>query len=384
MKINADWLDRSASRAVTGMLEGAGYQALFVGGCVRNALLGAAVSDLDLSTDARPARVLELAKEAGLRAVPTGIDHGTITVISDGEPFEITTFRKDVETDGRHAVVAFSDDIADDAARRDFTMNALYCDARGQVIDPLGGLPDLEARHLRFVGEPEARIREDYLRILRFFRFHAWYGGDGLDPDGLAACAALSDGIETLAKERIGQEIRKLLLAPNPAPSVAAMAQSGVLMRCLPGAQAMTLPVLVHMEQMVGATPDVMRRLVSLGAENTGDALRLSNAEHKAVQALTGALGSDFGPRELGYRLGREQAQDVLLLRASMVAQPIDPADLDLAAWGAGTVFPLTAKDLMPDLQGPQLGAALKRAEQAWIDSDMQMDKDALRRLALG
>lgn len=384
MKIEADWVHSPASRAVTAMLEDAGHQAFFVGGCVRNALLGVPVTDLDVSTDAPPERVQSLAKNAGLRAIPTGIDHGTITVICDGEPYEITTFRRDVETDGRHAVVAFSDRIEDDAQRRDFTMNALYCDGRGMVHDPLGGLSDLQARHVRFVGEPEARIREDYLRILRFFRFYAWYGQNGLDADGLAACALLSDGIETLAKERVGQEIRKLLAARDPAPSVASMASSGVLMRCLPGAQAAMLPVLVHIEETLGAEPDPMRRLVALGGEDSVANLRLSNAEAKQIQALQGGLGSDMGPLELGYRLGEGAARDVLLLRAAAMAQPIDPAWVTLVARGAGAHFPLSAADVMPAVQGPELGKALKAAERAWIDSDMQLDRDALRRLVLG
>jgi poly(A) polymerase len=179
MRITGDWLAQPGTQALCGALEAAGYRALFVGGCVRNALLGVSVADVDIATDARPETVTRLAEAAGLRVVPTGIEHGTVTVIAGGVPHEVTTFRRDVETDGRRAVVAFAQDVAEDAARRDFTMNALYADLRGNVIDPLSGLPDLVARRLRFVGDAHQRIREDYLRILRFFRFHAHYG----DPD---------------------------------------------------------------------------------------------------------------------------------------------------------------------------------------------------------
>ena len=198
MKISGDWLTRAETQAVCAMLTAGGYQVLLVGGCVRNALLGAPVADVDIATDAPPQIVSDLAENAGLKAVPTGINHGTVTIIAGGIPHEVTTFRRDVETFGRHAKVAFSTRLNDDAARRDFTMNALYARPDGTVLDPLNGLPDLVARRVRFVGDPEQRIGEDYLRILRFFRFHAWYGdpAGGLDPDGLAACAANAEYID--------------------------------------------------------------------------------------------------------------------------------------------------------------------------------------------
>ena len=217
MKIAGEWIEAAHVQQVLHMLTDAGHQAFLVGGCVRNALLGQPVADIDISTDAMPERVVALAGATGLKAVPTGIEHGTITVVAEGVGHEITTFRRDVETDGRRAVVAFSTRIEDDAARRDFTMNALYADATGAVVDPMGGLADLWARRVRFVGDADERIREDLLRILRLFRFHAWYGDpeEGLDADGLAACAANSAGIETLSRERIGHEMRRLLAAPD-------------------------------------------------------------------------------------------------------------------------------------------------------------------------
>ena len=207
-RITEDWITAEATQKVCAALTDDGAQALFVGGCVRNALLGVPVSDIDISTDARPERVMTLAEQAGLKAIPTGIEHGTITVVSHGLPHEITTFRRDVETDGRRAVVAFSDKVEEDAARRDFTMNALYAQPDGTILDPLNGLPDLQARHVRFIGNAQARIREDYLRSLRFFRFHAWYGDAeaGFDTDALAAISSNLDGLAGLSRERVGAE----------------------------------------------------------------------------------------------------------------------------------------------------------------------------------
>ncbi|MEL7116540.1 MAG: hypothetical protein AAGP08_13320 [Pseudomonadota bacterium] len=211
--ISAPWQSEPTTQALMRALEDAGYQAFFVGGCVRNALLDAPVSDVDISTSARPPDVMRIASDAGFKAHHTGIDHGTVTVATGTTSLEVTTFRRDVETDGRRAVVTYADSIEDDALRRDFTMNAIYATRAGCLVDPLGGLADLVARRVRFIEDAEQRIREDYLRILRFFRFFAHYGdpADGLDAEGLAACAALSDGLERLSKERIGAEMLKLL-----------------------------------------------------------------------------------------------------------------------------------------------------------------------------
>ncbi|MFQ5567404.1 MAG: CCA tRNA nucleotidyltransferase, partial [Paracoccaceae bacterium] len=249
MRLEADWLDAAPLRAVIDALGGAAF---FVGGCVRNTLLGQPVADIDITTPVEPDEVTRRLEAAGLKAVPTGIAHGTVMAVSGGEGFEITTFRADVATDGRRATVRFSTDIAEDAARRDFTMNAVYADTAGEIVDPLGGLADLMARRVRFIGAARDRIREDYLRILRFFRFVAWYSQDGIEPEGLTACAELAGGIDGLARERIGAEMKKLLAAPDPAPAVAAMAASGVLARCLPGADPALLAPLVGLEREAG------------------------------------------------------------------------------------------------------------------------------------
>jgi len=378
VKLTADWITRSETQAVCAALTDAGFQALFVGGCVRNTLYDAPVDDIDISTDATPDKVIELAEGAGLRAVPTGIDHGTITVVSDHTPHEITTFRRDVETFGRHAVVAFSTDVTDDARRRDFTMNALYADPAGHVIDPLNGLPDLQARRVRFIEDPDLRIREDYLRILRFFRFHAWYGDadQGLDAEGLAAVAANADGLDHLSRERVWTELRKLLTAPDPAPSVAAMRSAGVLAHVLPGSDDIALAPLVHLERLADIRPDPIRRMAALGGQV--DALRLSKAQARQLDHLRDGMGSLALPAALGYRLGADTARDIVLLRAAQMGQVFDPADLIAAKTGADAQFPVKAADLMPAFQGAALGAKLTTLEGAWIASGFTLTKTEL------
>ena len=383
-RLQADWLTDPAAQAVCAMLEEAGHAAFFVGGCVRNALIGAPVHDLDLSTDARPGEVMDLARAAGHKAVPTGIDHGTVTVVADGRPVEVTTFRRDVATDGRRAKVTFADTIPADAARRDFTMNALYADARGVVHDPLGGLPDLHVRRVRFIGDPAQRIREDYLRILRFFRFHALFGDPdaGLDADGLAACAEHAEGVEGLSRERIGHEMLRLLAAPDPAPAVAAMAQAGVLMRVIIGADASVLPVLVHLEQDAGVEPDPIPRLASLGGEDVAPALRLRKADARRRDRLRAAAFDGPGPAELGYRMGLEEGTAALLLRHAALGQPLESEALQKLMTGAGQVFPVAAADLPQRFEGAALGAALRRLESDWIASGFTLTRaDLLKSL---
>ena len=371
--LTAPWLHGPARRVCL-MLENAGYQAWFVGGCVRNALIDAPVSDLDVSTDAHPSDVITLANNAGLKAIPTGIDHGTVTVVSDGAPIEITTFRRDVATDGRRAVVAFADNMEDDALRRDFTMNAIYCDIRGQVADPLGGLPDLHARHIRFIEDPATRIKEDYLRILRFFRFYAWYGdpAGGIDADGLAACAMYADGIDGLSSERITSEMIKLLSAPDPSLAVASMGRSGVLMHIASGAAPDVIAVLVHLEQSLGIAPDPVRRIAALGGNR--DRWRMSNA----MQAAIDARMADLPLAEIAYRHGAAAATDRYLIEQASMTQPADANRIAAFEHAAAQVFPLKAADLMPDLQGPALGKALKSAETKWIASGFTLTKDDL------
>ena len=372
MRLVADWLTHPGTIAVFDAL--GAHKAWFVGGCVRNGLLDQPVDDIDITTDATPDVVMHCAEAAGLRAVPTGIDHGTVTVIADDKPHEITTLRRDIETDGRHAKVAFSTQLEEDAARRDFTINALYATRDGTVIDPNGtGLADLQARRVRFIGDPAQRITEDYLRILRFFRFHAWYADPmgGIDAEGLAACAAHLDGLDRLAKERVTSEVMKLLCAENPAPSVTAMEQSGVLATILPGASSRLLTVLSALER----DNNPIRRLAALAEAPD---LRLSRADVTQHALYRTEMAGSKTTVELGYRYGAEQAVDIVMLRCAALEQPLEPMAKSAATFGAQQVFPVKAADLMPDLHGPELGARLKTLEQRWIDSDFTLTKQAL------
>jgi len=378
MKISGDWLDHPGTQALCRAIEGGGFRALLVGGSVRNALLRVPVSDIDIATDADPQNVTDIATRAGFRVVPTGLDHGTVTVIAEDRAHEVTTFRKDIATDGRRAVVAFSDRIEDDAARRDFTMNALYAACDGTVIDPLGGLPDLMARRVRFVGDAQARIREDYLRSLRFFRFHAHFGDPdaGIDPEALAAIAANIAGLETLSRERVGAEVRKLLSAPDPAPAVAAMAATGVLGAVLVGANPQALAHLIHLEG--GLSPRWQRRLAVLGGEKMAKALRLSRAEATDVGHIRDELGRLTKASALGWTYGVGTATDIILARAAVMEQALPPGWQADIARGAASVFPVSAADLMPGVQGPALGAALAALERRWLNSDLRLTRDQL------
>ena len=372
--------DDPALIQVLSALSAEGAQALVVGGAVRNALLGEPICDIDIATSARPEDTIRLARAAGLRTVPTGFDHGTITIIADGRGYEATTFRRDVETDGRHAVVAYSDSIEEDARRRDFTMNALYATADGRVLDPVGGLSDLAARKLRFVGDARARITEDYLRILRFFRFLAWYGREA-DMQALAACHELRAGLSGISRERIGHEIRKLLAAPDPTQAVAFMAEAGVLPIVLPGADSTDLSELIEAERDfgTGALPRWPRRLALLAPDDAAGALRLSRDEARMQAHLTDA--QTMPPPAAAYRFGRAVAAQSVLIGAAHGKIPPFGWCHDIAR-ATKAKFPLIAADLVPELTGAALGRALRRAESAWIDSDFTLTRVELLALA--
>ena len=365
------------AQALCQTLEAAGHVALFVGGCVRNAVLRAPASDIDISTDAVPDAVMRIADAAGYRAVPTGVDHGTVTVVVDGAAFEVTTFRRDVATDGRRAVVAFSTDVTEDALRRDFTMNALYADRYGVILDPLGGLPDARAGRVRFIEDAGQRIREDYLRILRFFRFHVYYGDDAWDADALAGIATNLDGLETLSAERVGAEMLRLLAAPDPAPAVGVMERIGVLHRILPGAVTTFLAPLVHLEALVGTARNPITRLAALGGKDVVTLLRLSRKDQKLRDSIQELSVSTWGAKSLGHVGGAEAGIGAILLRAAMANTPLDPHVIEDVATGAKASFPLAAKDF-PDLSGPDLGARLKELKATWLASDLAKTKNDL------
>lgn len=369
-RIAPAWLDAPATAAVVEALAPA--RPLFVGGCVRDALMGRPTHDIDIAVATPPAETEALAAAAGLKVALTGVGHGVVTVIAEGRPFECATLRRDVETDGRRAVIAFTTRVEEDAARRDFTLNALYADPRGEVIDPTGeGLADLHARRIRFIGDEETRIREDYLRILRFFRFHARFGVADFDPGGLAACRALAPGLARISAERITAELLKLLAAPDPWPALAAM--GGILDRIVPGADLS--PGLTDAEAALGLPPEPLRRLAALGGDCGG--LRLSRAQKKTLAAIGAARG--LPPAEAAWRHGADAARAAAALAAAEGARPPDNWRAGIAAAEAAE-FPVSAADLksagVPP--GPELGAALKRLEDRWIASCFTLSKQQL------
>ena len=391
-RIAADWLDAPETRAVMAALEAVRpVGSRFVGGCVRNTLMRRAVDDVDIATQLEPEAVIAAIEAAGLRALPTGIEHGTITAIANHQPFEITTLRRDVETDGRRAVVAYTTDWSEDAARRDFRLNAIYAGADGTLFDPTGeGVADALAGRVIFIGEADERLREDYLRILRFYRFNAWYGA-GIDPGGQAACKRQAGGLSRIAAERIWKELKRLLSAPSPARAVEAMEAAGVLQAVLPGASTGGLEALERVEQAAQTGPDPLQRVMALLPRRPGDvraateALKLSRAEAGrlaawADPALPSLAGSDpSAVRRARYRFGKA-VLDRAIIEAAQAGDPAIHAGVRDAIHGwCPPRFPLTGQDVLDaGLKGPEIGQALKSAENAWIESDFTLGRAEL------
>ena len=382
------------------LLDRNGEEARIVGGAVRNVLLRLPVHEIDIATTALPDEVVRRVEAAGWKAVPTGIEHGTVTVLVAGKPFEVTTLRRDVETYGRKAKVVFGRDWVADAARRDFTINALSLSADGRLHDYVDGLADLVARRVRFIGDPAQRIAEDYLRILRFFRFHAWYGEGAPDPDGLHACIAGRAGIDSLSRERIRTELLKLMLAPHATPTLALMTETGLLGDVLGGVALLaSFENMVKAEAAVGVQSDPVRRLGALGVwvaedgERLAQRLRLSNADAERLTALEGwwRVSPERGgtsARALLYRIGPQHFVDqVLIAWSRSAAGAADRAWRALAElprnWAAPE-FPLKAADFMARglTAGPALGAAMRTAEQAWIAADFPADAATIQAIA--
>lgn len=360
----ADWTRREDLAALVAALGGG--NARYVGGAVRDTLLGLAVKDIDIATPLLPGEVMARLRAADIHTVPTGIAHGTVTAVLPLGPVEITTLRHDVTTDGRRATVAFAEDWREDAARRDFTINALYADpASGEIADYFGGIDDLKARRVRFIGDARQRIREDHLRILRYFRFQARFGSQPADADSESACADLAATLKGLSRERIGMEMFNLLGLPDPAPTLARMAQLGVLAVILPEAQVPPLAALVAEERRQGAAPDALRRLAALLpadvplAEAVASRFRLSGAQKKR---LATAAARQSGPaRALAYRLGRQAAIDSLLLTGESIA-PLEGWDIP--------VFPLKGGQIVAAgiTAGPQVARTLQAVKARWIE----------------
>ncbi|MFB9268693.1 CCA tRNA nucleotidyltransferase [Bradyrhizobium erythrophlei] len=397
---DAPWLGSGPAARVLGLLDTGGEEARVIGGAVRNALMRIPLGDIDIATTAVPEEVVRRAKDAGIKSVPTGIEHGTVTLVVDGHPFEVTTLREDTETYGRKAKVKFGRNWVRDAERRDFTINGLSVDAAGVVHDHVGGLADIEARRVRFIGDPAQRIAEDYLRILRFFRFHAAYGAGEIDRAGYLACVSRRAGLAGLSAERIRMEMLKLVVAEGAASAAVAMADGGLLL-WLFGGVAYTGPfaAMIEIEKRMGLAPGAVRRLGALTVAVTEDArrittrLRLSNAEAKALDSMGHRWwrlpGMDEArARRRLYRLGEDAYRDRLLLAWARTG-----AGRNVDQWHALATlpqrwrppqFPLKAADFIARgiAEGPALGHVLTLAEDAWLAADFPLEPQALSAIA--
>jgi poly(A) polymerase len=402
----ADWLADDHLQRLLAVLASDGEEARIAGGAVRNTLMGHPVADIDIATTCLPPETIRRSEVAGFKAVPTGIEHGTVTVIAGGVAHEVTTLRADIETDGRRAKVSFGRDWKLDAERRDFSINGLYAEANGTVIDLVGGIADIEARRLRFIGDPEARIREDYLRILRFFRFFAWYGDGRPDAEGLKACARLKDGLAQLSAERVWSELKKLLSARDPSRALLWMRQAGVLTAVLPESEKWGIDAihgLARAEDDLGWTPDPMLRLAAIvppdaqRMKTLAERLKFSTGESDRLRhwALAPAAEPRTSEGELAKRLYRGDAQGLVdRLRLSLAAarvRALEDNDAMLEAGGFSRqlafalkwqrpVFPLKGADLtaLGAAPGPKLGEILRNLEAEWIEAGFTSDRGAL------
>jgi poly(A) polymerase len=396
----APWLKEGPVARLLALLNRDGEEARVVGGAVRDALLRLQVAEFDVATTALPEEIVRRVEAAGGKAIPTGVEHGTVTAVIDQRAVEITTLRQDVETFGRRARVVFGRDWKADAERRDFTINSLSATADGMVHDYVGGLADIAARRVRFIGEPQQRIEEDYLRILRFFRFHAHFGEGAPDPAGVHACIVARSGLDTLSHERVRIELLKLLVAARATPTLAVMTECGLLGMVLGGvAYLASFENMIKVEAALGAETDAVRRLGALGlwvaedAERLTQRLRLSNAESERLLGLdqwwhVTAKPDPRAGRALLYRLGPQSFTDrVLLAWARSEAGAADKswhAFATLPQRWIAPAFPLKAADFTRRgvAVGPALGVALRAAEAAWIAADFPMDEAAIDAIA--
>jgi len=400
------WFSKPGLQRIFSLLNADGGEARVVGGAVRNALMGLPVGDIDMATTLPPHDVVERAKDAGIKAVPTGIDHGTVTLVVDGEGYEVTTLRRDVTTDGRHAEVAFGTDWKEDAERRDLTINALYADASGEVIDLIGGLADIETKTVRFIGDAATRIAEDHLRILRFFRFFAYYGSGRPDADGLRASARAKDKLSTLSAERVWSEMKKLLSADDPSRALLWMRQAGILAQILPETEKWgidSIHGLVATEQALGWKPDPMLRLASIippDAERVAalsSRLRMSKNEAARLDQWAKAPAVDPSLAEtaldrLLYRQGVEGVKTRLKLALSSARADMSAGEASMQKIAKLSAlltraekfnkpsFPLSGADVLAAglPAGPQVGEVLSELEAAWVDGNFAADRETL------
>lgn len=405
-KISAEWLQDERLQALLAALSAGDEEARVVGGAVRNTLMQRPVTDIDIATTTLPEETIRRAEAIGLKTVPTGIDHGTVTVVADGRPYEVTTLRRDIETDGRHAVVSFGRDWQADAERRDFTINALYVDAAGEVLDLVDGIADIERANLRFIGDAEQRIREDGLRILRFFRFFAWYGRGRPDADGLRAATRLRDGLTRLSAERLWNETRKLLAAPDPSRALLWMRQTGVLTNVLPETERWGIDAihpLIAAEAGRSWRPDPLLRLMAIvppDPERLGELakrLKLANQERDRLVAFAQepSPSPDESERALKGRLyfgNRQAIEDRLRLGLAVAQGKIGEgaaaleavaklsARLAIAEGFVAPEFPLNGGDLKARgfPPGPELGQEIERLKRLWADGGFKLGREAL------
>jgi poly(A) polymerase len=401
-----DWFSKPALQRILGLLNADGGEARIVGGAIRNALMDMPVGDIDIATTLLPQDVVERAKDAGIKSVPTGIEHGTVTLVLEGEGYEVTTLRRDVATDGRRADVAFGTDWQVDAERRDLTINGLYADGEGNIIDLINGLPDIETRTVRFIGDAATRVAEDYLRVLRFFRFFAWYGSGRPDADGLRASARAKDKLSTLSAERVWSELKKLLSAPDPSRSLLWMRQSGVLAQVLPETEKWgidSIHGLVAAEQSLNWSVDPLIRLAAIippdvaRVEAMASRLRMSKNETNRLLLWAGAQTPDATMAEtaldrLLYRQGKDGV--VMRLKLALAAARADVSAGEEAMRKVARLstlnnranafvkpaFPLTGADVLAEgvAAGPRVGEVLSALEDKWVEVNFSLDRAAL------
>ena len=398
---NALWLNTPETRAVMAALDTVRPDgSRFVGGCVRNALMGKDVDDIDIATQLLPEQTIEAGKRAGLAAHPTGIEHGTITLVCNHVPFEVTTLRRDVSTDGRRASVAFTEDWAEDAQRRDFRMNALYADGAGNIFDPTGGgIDDIAAGRVVFIGDGDTRLREDFLRALRFFRFSAWYGKGPLDAEGLAACERQREGLKQLSGERIWKELKKLMGAPDPRVSLKAMAEIGVAGIAFGEGLRLDRSLdWIGVEEALALMPDAMTRIAAAladaeSARALARRLKLSNDERdRLVAALN--VGAEIKPdltpravRALVYRIGREAFIDRARLawaKDGLARSTEWRALVEIAATWERPKLPLSGEDVtaLGVPRGPKVGQVIRAVEDWWVEADFPDDAALIKERA--
>ena len=377
MQINSRWIKSKGAQHILKILENAGHSAYFVGGCVRNSVLNIPVSDIDISTDATPEETLSLFDIDNFKVVQTGFSHGTITVISAGIPYQITTMRTDQNTDGRHADVRFSDNITEDAKRRDFTINALYANSFGEIIDPLGGLKDFNPLKIKFIGNASNRIQEDYLRILRFFRFHAQFSELTMHYDQVAL-SAIKDhqsGLKILSKERVWSEFQKILSTADPSRALLEMSKIGVLKKIWNDENIHNIRNLISIEKKLAIEPEPIRRLVTISTKSESISLNFSRKDAKKFSLLKRLLENKHDLAELVYQFSREIALSVLAIYTCQQGEKLKSSDVTKIEKAFLNPCPIKGAQISKYVHGAAVGIKIKEAQRIWIKSNFNSNE---------